>query len=212
MRVAVICERSGIVRDEFIKRGHYAISCDIEPSEKPGPHIQGDCRNCDWSDYDLIMAYPPCTFLSSAGNRAMKENPDRIYDRLEAFDFFLWCYYLPVKKICVENPKGYINSHFRKPDQIIQPFFFGDPEMKTTCLWLRGLPPLIHSLEDDLFYKKTHVDKPKPKAYYKKGKQKGKPRYFVDNMAGSGDERKRNRSRTFPGIAMAKAEQWGNLS
>ena len=212
MKVAVICERSGIVRDAFIKRGHAAISCDLEPTERPGPHIQGDCRNYDWSGYDLIMAYPPCTFLSNAGNRAMKENPDRIYDRFEALDFFLWCYYLPVEKVCVENPVGYVNSHFMQPDQIIQPFFFGDPEMKTTCLWLRGLPPLIHSLEDDLFYKKTHVAKPKPKAYYKKGKQKGKPMYFTDSMSGSGDEKKRNRSRTFPGIAAAKAMQWGNLS
>ena len=167
MRVAVICERSGIVRDEFIKRGHYAISCDIEPSEKPGPHIQGDCRNYDWSDYDLIIAHPPCTFLSNVANAAFKKNPERKNDRFEAFDFCMYIWNLPVKKMCLENPAGYLNSHFKKADQTIHPYFFGDREMKRTCLWLRGLPLLMHHKENDLFFKKTHTKKPEPIDYVK---------------------------------------------
>lgn len=207
MKVAVLCEFSGIVRDAFIARGHDAVSCDIEPTERPGPHIQGDCRDYDWSGYDLVIAHPPCTYLSSVGNRAMKENPARIIDRQKALAFFLWCYYLPVKYICVENPVGYVNSHFKKPDQIIQPYFFGDSEMKTTCLWLRGLPPLIHAEQDELFFNRTAIRKPAPKYQHKNGKKKGQNVYFVESLGGDA----KARSRTFPGIAQAMAEQWGNL-
>jgi site-specific DNA-cytosine methylase len=96
MKIAILCEFSGIVRDAFLSLGHDAISCDLLPSERPGPHIKGDCRNYNWSNYDMIIAHPPCTYLSVVGNRAMKENPDRIYDRFEALDFFLWCFFLPV--------------------------------------------------------------------------------------------------------------------
>jgi len=210
MKVAVLCEFSGIVRDAFIQAGHDAVSCDLEPSERPGPHIQGDCKNYDWSGYDLIIAHPPCTYLSVVANRAMKENPKRKIYRYLAFDFFIWCYNLPVKMICVENPKGYINSHFRKPDQIIQPYFFGDSEMKTTCLWLRGLPPLIHAEKDELFFKKTHVKKPEPKSILKSGKKRGQKVYFTESHPGNNNkEASKNRSRTFPGIAAAMAEQWG---
>ena len=210
MRVAVICEFSGIVRDAFLAAGHDAISCDLEPTERPGPHIRGDCRDYDWSGYDMAICFPPCRYLSAVANRAMKENPDRIYDRFEAFDFFLWCYYLPVKKVCVENPKGYVNSHFRKRDQIIQPFFWGDPEMKTTCLWLRGLPPLIHAEQDELFFSKTACEKPEPKYILKSGKKKGQKVYFTEAHPGNNNkEASKNRSRTFLGIAAAMAAQWG---
>lgn len=204
MRVAVLCEFSGIVRDAFINQGHDAISCDLEPTERPGPHIQGDCRQYDWSGYDLIIAHPPCTYLSSVGNGWMKVKPKRKQKRFEAFDFFLWCYYLSVEKVCVENPKGYINSHFKKPDQIIQPYFWGDSEMKTTCLWLRGLPPLIHAEQDELFLKKTHTEKPEPKYQLKQGKKKGQNVYFVESLGGNS----KARSRTFPGIAKAMSIQW----
>lgn len=209
LRVAVLCEVSGRVRDAFLARGHDAISCDLEPTESLGPHIQGDCRHYDWSGYDLIIAHPPCTYLSVVANRAMKEDKtgQRKIERFKAFDFFLWCYYLPVKKVCVENPIGYVNSHFRKRDQIIQPYFFGDPEMKTTCLWLRGLPPLIHAKRDELFFSRTHVEKPKPKYQHKHGKKKGQNVYFVESLSNNS----KARSRTFPGIADAMAEQWGNL-
>ena len=205
MKILVACEYSGIVRDAFLKKGHDAISCDLLPTESPGPHIQGDCREYDWSGYDLIIAHPPCTYLSVVGNRAMKENPNRIIDRQKALAFFLWCYYLPVKKVCVENPVGYVNSQFRKPDQIIQPYYFGDPEMKTTCLWLRGLPALIHAEQDELFFKKSHCGKPAPKYQHKNGKKKGQNVYYTESLS----NRWKERSKTFPGIANAMAEQWG---
>lgn len=211
MRVAVLCEFSGIVRDAFLARGHEAISCDLEPTEKPGPHIRGDCRDYDWSDYDLIIAHPPCTYLSSVGNGLFKKYPERNGKRFLAFDFCIYIWNLTVEKLCMENPVGYLNSHFQKPNQIVQPYYFGDPEQKTTCLWLRGLPLLIHIKEDDLFFKKTHTKKPRPTAYYKTGPQKGKPMYFVDAMSGSNKKKKKTRSRTFPGIAAAMAEQWGSL-
>ena len=214
MKVAILCEFSGIVRDSFINHGHDAISCNLLPTERLGPHIQGDCRFYDWSGYDLIIAHPPCQYLSCVANRAMKEdrNGQRKIKRYLAFDFFMWCYYLPVKMVCVENPKGYVNSHFRKPDQIIQPYFFGDPEMKTTCLWLRKLPPLIHSEKNDLFFKRTHCKKPEPKYILRNGKKKGQKVYFTESHPGNNDiEASKNRSKTFPGIGDAMAEQWGIL-
>ena len=210
MKVAVLCEFSGIVRDAFLERGHDAISCDLEPTERPGPHIQDDCRNYDWSEYDLIIAHPPCTYLSKVANRAMKENPERIIDRMKALAFFLWCYYLPVKKVCVENPVGFVNTQFRKPNQIIQPYYFGDSEQKTTCLWLRGLSPLIHVKQDELFFSKTHVKKPEPKYILKAGKKKGQKVWFTEAHPGNNNKQASiNRSRTFQGIAAAMAEQWG---
>ena len=207
MKVAVLCEFSGIVRDAFISRGHDAISCDLEPTEKPGPHIQGDCRDYDWSGYDLIIAHPPCTYLSVVANRAMKEDKtgQRKIKRFLAFDFFMWCYYLPCKKVCVENPKGYVNSHFRKPDQIIQPWYWGNPEWKTTCLWLRGLSPLIYAEQEELFFQKTACKKPEPKYQHKQGKKKGQNVYFVESLSGNSKER----SKFFPGPAKAMAKQWG---
>jgi len=207
MRVAVLCEYSGIVRNAFIKNGHDAISCDILPTESEGPHIKDDCRNYNWLGYDLIIVHPPCTYLSVVANRAMKEDVtgERKIKRFEAFDFFMWCYYLPCKKICIENPIGYVNSHFRKPDQIIQPYYFGDSEMKTTCLWLRGLKSLIHIEKNDLFFKKTHTEKPLPKYQHKHGKKKGQNVYFTESLSNNS----KLRSKTFPGIAKAMADQWG---
>ena len=104
MKVAVLCEFSGIVRDAFLAQGHDAISCDLEPTEKPGPHIQGDCRNYDWSGYDLVIAHPPCTYLTNVAGAAFKKNPNRIYDRFLAYDFCMHIWFLPVKKMCLENP------------------------------------------------------------------------------------------------------------
>lgn len=208
MKVAVLCEFSGIVRDAFIEKGHDVISCDLEHTERHGPHIQGNCQDYDWYGYDLIIAHPPCTYLSVVSNRAMKEDKtgQRKIKRFEAFDFFMWCYYLPVKRVCVENPAGYINSHFRKPDQIIHPWMFGDSVMKRTCLWLRELSPLIHAETDELFFKKTHVKKPDPIYVLKNGKKKGQKVHFVESNPG-----KKARSRSFEGIARAMADQWSNL-
>lgn len=209
MKVAVLCEFSGIVRDAFIKRGHDAVSCDLEPTERPGPHIQGDCRDYDWTGYDLIIAHPPCTYLSWAG-RAWWNRPGRDKKRKTAMEFFMYIYNLPIKKICIENPLGEPIKVFRKYDQKIQPYFFGDSEQKTICLWLKNLHPLIHSEIDDLFFHKTHTTKPKPTRISPNGKK----RYYVDCISKGGfgsDKTKKARSRFFPGIANAMAIQWGIL-
>jgi len=211
VKVAVLCEFSGIVRDAFIAQGHDAISCDILPTEKPGPHIQGNLIDYDWSNYDLIIAHPPCTFLSNIANAAFKKNPNRKNDRFEAFDFFMYIWNLPVKRMCIENPAGYMNSHFKKADQTIHPYFFGDREMKRTCLWLRNLPTLFHFPIDSLVFKKTHVKKPEPVAYVKSGKRKGTPLYYMHKCYVYGKNRGKERSRTFSGIANAMADQWGKL-
>lgn len=213
MNVAVLCERSGRVRDAFAALGHYAISCDLQQSDTPGNHIQGDCRNYVWNSFDIIIAHPPCTYLSVVANRAMKEKPARRLLQKKAFEFFMWCYWLPAKiGVCIENPVGYVNSHFRKPDQIIHPWFFGDREMKKTCLWLRGLPPLQHYAENDLFHQRTHTEKPEPKYIQVGGVRDGKKRYYTDSISGWDKEKRQNiRSATFPGIAQAMADNWGKL-
>jgi hypothetical protein len=222
MRFAILCERSGIVRDAFIAAGHIAVSFDIEQSDRTGPHIQGDIR--DFEEYillfDVIIAFPPCTYLSSVGNRAMKEKPARRLQRKKAYDFCMWIWGLNVKRKCIENPVGYLNGRFPSPDpenpdksivkkpQIIHPWYFGDREMKKTCLFLDELPPLIHS-EGDMFYERTHTDKPEPYYQHKQGKKKGQNVYFVEAQTPSKD-RQKIRAETFPGVANAMT-QWGNL-
>jgi len=208
VKVAVLCEFSGIVRDAFIRRGHDAISCDILPTEKPGPHIQGDLFDYDWTGYDLIVAHPPCTYLTVTGNKWFKPEfrnrfPDRGRQRNDAIEFFMKIIKIPCNKMAVENPVGIMSTVYRKPDQIIQPYFFGDAAQKTTCLWLRNLPPLFHCKDDDLFYKKTHVDKGEF-IITKSGKKLAK--WYYD--CAKEKNRASLRSATFPGIAEAMAEQW----
>lgn len=207
MKVAVLCEFSGIVRDAFIAAGHNAISCDLLPTESPGPHIQGDCHNYDWSEYDLIIAHPPCTYLSYAA-RGVWYAPGREEKRLKALNFFVWIYNLPVKKLAIENPLGFPQEAFRMYDQKIHPYYFGDPFQKSICLWLKNLPPLQYAFTDELFMKKTACEKPNP-VYIEKS---GKPRHFTDAIRGFDPaKRRKERSKFFPGIATAMAEQWGTL-
>jgi hypothetical protein len=201
LRVLVACEFSGIVRDAFRARGHYAISCDIIDSEPPSEHHRiVDAREAIHWGWDLIIAHPPCTYLSYAGNRHWNA-PGRKEKREQALAFFLELYNAPVEKVCVENPVGYPNTVFRKPDQIIQPYYFGEPYQKRTCLWLKGLPKLE--------YADTIIDKPEPIYYRKEGKAKGKAITWTEAMKGVGD-RSKARSKSFEGIAKAMAEQWGN--
>jgi hypothetical protein len=211
MTFAILCEQSGRVRDALRAAGHHAVSFDMLPSDTPGPHIQGDIK--DFEEYillfDAIIAFPPCTYLSCVGNRAMKERPARRLLRQKAFEFVMWIWNMPHKYVCIENPKGYFNTHFKKPTQIIQPYYFGDCEMKTTCLWMRGFPPLIHS-EGDMFYDRTHTEKPKPKYICQGEKSKGKKIYFIESHPG-GKKSAIIRATTFPGIAQAMADQWGKL-
>lgn len=204
MKVLVACEFSGKVRDAFIAKGHDAVSCDLLPTESKGNHYQGDVFDIIDSGFDLMIAHPPCTYLSNTGIRWFNEEKyhekarQRKKLRLEAFDFVMKFANASINKICIENPVGWLNSHWRKPDQIIHPWQFGDPESKRTCLWLKNLPLLKH----------TNIVQPRIYAYYKKGKKKGMPIYGNNYLKDTPD-RGKIRSITFQGIADAMADQWG---
>lgn len=195
MKVAVLCEFSGVVRDAFLRRGHDAVSCDLLPTESPGPHIQGDLRDHDWSGYDLVIAHPPCTYLTWAGAGSWNR-PGRAELREEAIRFFVSIWNLPVHRVAIENPRGYADKAFRRHDQEVNPFNFGEPIRKRVCLWLKNLPPL--QLGDE-------VPAPPTKTYIKKNGRRYNC-YFHQGKSSRG------RSRFFRGIADAMAEQWGVLA
>jgi len=183
VRVLVACEFSGIVREAFRKRGHYALSCDLLSTEIPGLHYQGDVLDILDDGWDLMIAHPPCTHLAVSGARWFKEKQK---EQVEALDFVRILLDAPVPKIALENPISIISTRIRKPDQIIQPWQFGHGETKATCLWLKNLPLLQPTNIVDGRKGRVHREPPSP-------------------------ERWKNRSRTFPGIAEAMAEQWGGL-
>ena len=192
MRVLVACEYSGAVRDAFRKRGHYAWSCDLLPSDSDNTfHYQGDVLNIINDGWDLMIAHPPCTHLAVSGARWFK---DKFAEQEEALQFVQRLMNANIEQICIENPISIISSHIRKPDQIIQPWMFGDPFTKSTCLWLKNLPKL---------YETNVVDKG-TRHITKSGKSL--PDWY--NLPPSAD-RWKLRSRTFPGIANAMATQWG---
>ena len=207
MRVVVGCECSGTVRDAFLTLGHDAISCDLKPSRNGGPHYQGSIFDIDYSQVDLAIIHPPCTFICVTANKWLKDQPPRKSGALvgaarrqaqaQAVDFFYACWDLPVKKICIENPVGIMSSLWRKPDQIIQPWQFGHVEPKKTCLWLRGLPNLKPTQIMHPEYHLTKSGKRLPKWYAYADKSKGQA------------HRSEIRSNSFPGIAEAMAAQWG---
>lgn len=205
MRVLVGCEFSQVVCKAFRARGREAYSCDLLPTEgNPDWHIQGDVlRHLD-DGWDLGIFHPPCTYLSNAGIRWFNEEKygdsarERKAKRSEAFLFILELYTAPIHRIAIENPVGWINSHLRKPEQIIQPYQFGDKESKRTCLWLKNLPPLVP----------TKIVEPKVYGYFKRGKKKGQPIYGTQYCKFS-ENRWKERSRTFRGIADAMVNQWG---
>jgi hypothetical protein len=201
MRVLVACEYSGTVRDAFIKKGHDAMSCDLLPTDKPGPHYQGDVFDIINDGWDLMIAHPPCTYLTYAATRHWNK-PGRAELRDAALKFFLDLYVADIPKIAVENPVGYVNTVWRKPDQIIHPYYFGDPVQKRTCLWLKNLPLLDYS--------KTKLPKPEPVYVCKGDKRGGKLIHWTEAASGTKDNpRWKVRSTTFQGIADAMAEQWG---
>ncbi len=202
MRILIACEFSGIVRDAFIARGHDAVSCDLLPTERPGPHIQGDVLAVLGDGWDMMIAHPPCTYLSYAANHVWN-SPGRAELREQAREFFMRFVNAPIPKICIENPVGYMGKTYRKPDQIIQPYYFGERQLKRTCLWLMGLPKLWFWKCDDLFGKKTITEYPKP-TYIDKT-LRAKKRYFTDAISGGND---RARSISFQSIADAMAAQW----
>jgi len=204
MKVLIACEESQIVCKAFRAKGHEAYSCDIIDCSGGHPewHIKGDVLKVLNDGWDMLLGFPPCTYLSYAGI-AHWNNLGRLEKRLQALDFFSKLWLAPIKKICLENPKGCASPTIAKYSQEIQPYYFGDPHLKTTWLWLKGLPSLEHYQVDTLFYQKTHVRKPEPISTDKT--ERKKKRYYADGFSRD----PKTRSKTFPGIANAMAEQWG---
>lgn len=198
-RCLIACEQSGRVRDAFKERGWDAWSCDLEPSD--GQHIQSDVVPVLTQGWDLMIAHPPCTRLTITANKWYKPEyasrfPNIHNERRDAIKFFMAIAEAPIDRICIENPVGIMSSLWRKPDQIIQPFHFGHPEPKKTCLWLKNLPLLQHT---------CHVT---PDYFVSKSGKKLARWYYMPSPS---PERQKMRSVTFQGIADAMAEQWGDL-
>lgn len=198
MRVLIACEYSGTVREAFRAKGHEAMSCDLLPSEQPGPHYQGDVRDLLGQGWDLLIAHPPCTFLSVSGMhwtaRGLRD-PKLTED---ALDFVRLLLAAPVPRIALENPVSVISSRLRKPDQTVQPYHFGHDASKATCLWLKNLPPLTPTG----FVEPRMVD----------GRKRwGNQTDSGQNKLAPSADRWKDRSRTFQGIANAMADQWGDL-
>ena len=198
MRILLACEESQAVTREFRKLGHEAYSCDILPTSGDNPdwHIQGDVKDVLNDNWDMIIAFPPCTHLASSG-AAWFEAKRADGRQQAAIDFFLLFANCSAPKIVIENPVGIMSSHYRKPDQIIQPWQFGDSYSKRTCLWLKGVKPLTH----------TDVVDPGEMITYESGRSM--PKWYADAWRLSKQQRSIIRSKTFPGIAKAMAEQWG---
>jgi len=205
MRVLVACEFSGRVRDAFIARGHDAVSCDMLPTELPGPHIQGDVLGILGDGWDMMIAHPPCTHLCASGARWWKEKQADGRQQA-AIEFFLQFMDAPIDKIAAENPVGILSRAYRKPDQYIQPFWFGDKVQKKTGLWLKNLPQLqpTNIVDRGMIY----VD---PRGHKHGGAHtlRAKRAYSPLMLLPKTEERWKIRSRTFQGIANAMAEQWG---
>ena len=208
MKILVGCEESQIVCIEFRKRGHEAYSCDLLPCSGGHPewHIQGDVLDQLDKGWDMIIAHPPCTYFANAGLHYLKTKPGRKEQLQQMFDFTLKIWNSPINFIAIENPIGWLNTNWMKPTQIIQPYYFGEPELKTTCLWLKNLPMLVYQHQDDLFGKKTATKRPKPYGYCirKSGRNVGKKYNYYWRQGKSAKER----SKTFHGIAKAMAAQW----
>jgi len=184
VRVLISCEFSGVVRDAFALRGHDAWSCDLDPTERPGQHIIGDVLAHLDNGWDMMLAFPPCTYLTRAGSRYWADPTWRAHqDTAVKFVRALW--EAPIQKVCIENPPGCLSSRFNPIFQTIQPWQFDHGYTKLTCLWLRGLPPLMDTIIHSGRISWTEKNNPRSK------------------------QRSRRRSRTFPGIAAAMAAQWG---
>lgn len=188
MKVGVLCEYSGVVRDAFLRHGHDAISCDLLPTDAPGPHIQGDCLEQDWSGFDLLICHPPCTYLCNSGVRWLHTQDGRWGNMEKAAEFFNKMLNLPVHRIAVENPvmHRYGLERVGKCSFTIQPWQFGDDFKKRTCLWTKNLPRLKPTSELDGSTAKADC-----------------------HLASPGKDRWKLRSTTYRGIAEAMASQWG---
>ena len=196
MRVLIACEFSGVVREAFRRRGHDAWSCDLEPAMDDSPHhFVGNVRRALDGHWDLMIAHPPCTYLSNMSNCRIKE-PGRMALRVQAMHFFMFLAGVPISRVAIENPRGFPERHYQKADQIIHPYEFGHTASKATCLWLKNLPPLLAT------------------AIVHDGRIWDGKRYrtFVDQVSNWRGDAGKMRSITFQGIADAMAEQWGNLA
>lgn len=189
MKVLVACEYSGRVRDAFLARGHDAISCDLLPTASPGPHWQGPCEDLLPARWDLVIAFPPCTWLLAANAGRLTDYRYETEMNLAA-DLFEKCYNAG-DRACVENPPGIMSKWFRKPDQYVDPWWFGDPWLKHTGLWLRGLPRLLP----------TGPVEPVNGSWVNGS--------WVSGGSSRGVRSSRLRSLTFQGLADAMAAQWG---
>ena len=197
MRVLVACEYSGTVRDAFIARGHDAMSCDLLPTDVPGPHYQGDVLDVLGDGWDLMVAHPPCTYLSVSGmhwTRRGLRDPQLTEDALAFVRLLMDA---PIRRIAIENPVSIISSRIRKPEQVIQPWMFGHDASKKTCLWLKGLPPL----------RPTQIVEPR---IVNGRKRWGNQTDSGQNRLSPSPDRWKIRSATYAGIAAAMADQWGN--
>ena len=200
MRVLVACEYSGVVRDAFTARGHHAVSCDIRDSESPGHHYKGDVRDILHDGWDLLIAPPPCTFLSKASARWLYTSPGvidqvRYANGLDAKAFFMEMLNAPIPKIAVEHPTPLRAFELPKHSQVVQPYEYGHPFSKRTLLWLKGLPDLKPTDVLDKYgvYLPSNTG----------GAKRGEKATYTNVMTN------KDRSRTFTGIADAMAEQWG---
>lgn len=193
MRVLIACEYSGTVRDAFLRLGHEAMSCDLLPTESKGPHYQGDVRDVIEDGWDLMVAHPPCTYLCSSGLHWNKRRPERAAQTEEALAFVQYLLNAPIPRIALENPIGCISTRVRKPTQTIQPWQFGHPESKSTCLWLKGLKPLMP----------TNILSLPESGRWENQTASGQ------NKLSPSPDRWKIRSATYLGIADAMAQQWG---
>lgn len=204
MRVLVACEFSGTVRDAFIAKGHEAMSCDLLPTEKPGPHYQGDLFDVIDYPWDLAIFHPECTHLAVSGARHFAEKRmDGRQQRGVAFVMQIVRRSEHIPRIAIENPVSILSSIWRKPEQVIQPYQFGHAETKATCLWLRGLPLLAPTNVVEPDYMRNAAGE-----YYRD--KKGKRYSRIHFMSGRQEHRWKLRSKTYQGIADAMAEQWGS--
>ena len=218
MRILIACEESQTLTEKFRALGHEAISCDLKPGKINSDwHYQGSVFDILGDDWGMMIAHPPCTFLTVTANKWLKDQPKRASGKLvgqerrdaraEAIEFFMALWNAPISRIAIENPIGCMSSVFRKADQIIHPYYFGDPATKATCLWLKNLPKLQWSNHSDLFAESTTVE---PEFYITKTGKKY-PAWSMIEAAKIKDldQRSEFRSKTFPGIANAMANQLG---
>jgi len=205
MKILIACEESQAVTKEFRNLGHEAYSCDILPCSGGHPewHLQQDIIPLLEKDWDMIIAFPPCTYLTVTGNRWFnierygEKAIQRYKDKKDAIDFFMLFANINCEKIVIENPVGVMSSEWRKPNQIIQPYQFGDAFEKKTCLWIKGLSNL----------EPTDIVEPPERTKFKSGKTMAT--WYSDALKLPPKERSIVRSKTFPGIAKAMANQWG---